>query len=317
MSKVLNTIKLIISRLKSFFTIAERKLLAFIQRHSGPNVTGLWELLQTPATMSVTSLWGGKIIFNAPMLFTLAFMLLFTLGGVTGVILSNASLNVSLYDTYYVIAHFHYVLSIGATFAVFWLYRISKLNKIHYFIKSEAIQYSRYNLVIPSVSIMLEDFLKEFIDLVGGWLPIQIAAATILLLLLWGLRAGYIRNNIKGNEEDWRVLTIAIIALTIIAPWALLFIKACLFNKRFRNIIYDNWFWQILLAWFIFVVLTSKVGPKGLLVPKHLTFEQWIVVWIIIILVAFIIPWLSLYIRDYFIWREWKTRTGSNFGKKK
>ena len=67
----------------------------------------------------IATMWGGSVRFTTPMLFAFGFVILFTIGGVTGVVLANVGLDRSLHNSYYVIAHFHYVLSLGAVFGIF------------------------------------------------------------------------------------------------------------------------------------------------------------------------------------------------------
>ncbi len=118
----------------------------------------------------IATMWGGSIEFRAPMMWALGLIFLFTVGGVTGVVLANAGVDRSLHDTYYVVAHFHYTMSLGATFGIFaaWYYWFPKMSGYLY---NEFIAKLHFWLTFIGVNVAF--FPQHFLGIAG--MPRRIA----------------------------------------------------------------------------------------------------------------------------------------------
>ena len=165
----------------------------------------------------IATMWGGSIQLKVPMLWALGFIFLFTVGGVTGVMCANAGVDRSLHNTYYVVAHFHYVLSLGAVFSIFagWYYWFPKmsgymynetLGKIHFwltFVGANILFFPQHFLGLQGMPRHYADYPDAFaywnrISSFGSY----ITAAGAVLFVLSMLYAYFIRKE-KAADNPW------------------------------------------------------------------------------------------------------------------
>ena len=165
----------------------------------------------------IATMWGGSIQLKVPMLWALGFIFLFTVGGVTGVMCANAGVDRSLHNTYYVVAHFHYVLSLGAVFSIFagWYYWFPKmsgymynetLGKIHFwltFVGANILFFPQHFLGLQGMPRHYADYPDAFaywnrISSFGSY----ITAAGAVLFVFSMLYAYFIRKE-KAADNPW------------------------------------------------------------------------------------------------------------------
>ena len=164
----------------------------------------------------IATMWGGSIEFRTPMLWAIGFIFLFTIGGVTGVVLANAGVDRYLHDTYYVVAHFHYVLSLGAVFAIFggWYYWFPKMFGYNY---DERI--GKLHFWVTFIGVNLVFFPQHFLGLAGmprryvdyteafwGWNMVSSLGSYLsglgMVIFLYGVyRAWALRD--KAADNPW------------------------------------------------------------------------------------------------------------------
>jgi cytochrome c oxidase subunit 1 len=169
----------------------------------------------------IATMWGGSLSFKTPMLFSIGFIFLFTLGGVTGVVLANAGIDTVLHDTYYVVAHFHYVLSMGAVFALFagfyyWIGKMSGyqypevLAKIHFwlfFIGVNVTFFPQHFLGMQGMPRRYPDYPEAFegwnlVSSIGAYLSFASAILFLIVVLVTFIRKVPAGNNPWGEGAD-------------------------------------------------------------------------------------------------------------------
>jgi cytochrome c oxidase subunit 1 len=162
----------------------------------------------------IATMWGGSIRFTTPMLWAVGFIFLFTVGGVTGVVLANAGMDIALHDTYYVVGHFHYTLSIGAVSSIFagmyyWFPKMTgrmyneTLGKIQFWTAFIGINMTFFPMHFSGLAGMPRRYI-DYPDAFHGWNMVSSYGSFITgastLLFIYIMASAYFRGRpAEGN----------------------------------------------------------------------------------------------------------------------
>ena len=164
----------------------------------------------------IATMWGGSIRFSAAMHWAMGFIFLFTVGGVTGVVLSNAGLDRNLHNTYYVVAHFHYVLSLGAVFSIFaaWYYWFPKMSgriipewigKLHFWVAFIGANILFFPMHFTGLAGMPRHYV-DYPEAFAGWNKISSYGSYIfafgLLIFFYGILKAFM-SPVRAANSPW------------------------------------------------------------------------------------------------------------------
>lgn len=263
----------------------------------------------------LATLWGGVLVLDTAMLFAIGFLFLFTLGGATGVILANAALDILFHDTYYVVAHFHYVLSMGAVFGIFsgfyfWFPKLfgfplyEFLGRLHFWLFFYGVNLTFFPMHFLGAAAMPRR-ISDYPDIYWGWnyvcsfgSALSVVATIVFIYNLWETLA-----HSKIEDYLFKILPLNCLYLSFPVNFPA---PATRVMSQLLDLHHDIFFVLLFIVGFVFSILISillqfkksafHTTPLYLNDPKVVYIEViWVIVPIAILAITSIPTYALLY----------------------